>query len=325
MDQTPTRQTSEQQLASWNQAWRTSPLYAQILRSVGIDPSGPIKLSESQAHAIENALRQNGVQLPDGMKIDNAGNLNQTNEAWKRASRVAAVAGAATATALTGGAASPFLTTSLGGAATGGAIGYGATGTARGALTGAAIGAVGGGLNPGPAAAHGSMLPISAGVDGSLPGISGETLGAMQGATMPAFSGASSAVPIAASSADTVRRAIDQATGKVPESVLGQLRHAATDPKNIVALAALLPMLTRGGGGNSPFGDSSMNGLGDEITKGLAMQRQRMEQAQPAYDALVNMSYGMSPTRYRGATAPAGYTPNAAPEGPYKYEGPRFG
>lgn len=105
--------------------------------------------------------------------------------------------------------------------------------------------------------------------------------------------------------------------------IINQLTKAMKNPRNIAGLAALLPMFAgmRGGGG-SPFDAAGVN---EEITKSLAMQRGRMEQAQPAYDTLVNMAYGMSPTRYRGGTAPSGYTPNAPAKDAYQYQAPRFG
>lgn len=102
------------------------------------------------------------------------------------------------------------------------------------------------------------------------------------------------------------------------------------DPKNLAklgGLAALIPALTSGlGKGNDGTGGPSFDNINNEISSGLAMQRKRMEQAQPVYDTLVNMSYGSTPTRYRGA-APPGYPDKAseAPAGPYAYTGPRFG
>jgi hypothetical protein len=114
---------------------------------------------------------------------------------------------------------------------------------------------------------------------------------------------------------------------QVPQTSQGiadQLRNMMDSPGDLAALASLIPLLSGlGGGGDNPFGDDAMN---EELTKGLAAQRQRFEQAQPVYDTLVNMSYGMSPTRYRGA-APAGYpqTARAAPSGAYQYQSPRFG
>jgi hypothetical protein len=38
-----------------------------------------------------------------------------------------------------------------------------------------------------------------------------------------------------------------------------------------------------------------------EMQRTLALQRQRMEQAQPAFDSMVSMAQGMTPARYQGA------------------------
>jgi hypothetical protein len=42
-----------------------------------------------------------------------------------------------------------------------------------------------------------------------------------------------------------------------------------------------------------------------EIQRALEIQRQRLEQSQPAFDAMVSMAYGMTPTRYRGTGGPS--------------------
>lgn len=192
------------------------------------------------------------------------------------------------------------------------------------ALTGAAmaagaygLGAVLGGA-PAVAGASGSALP--AGFDS----VNGAVVGGQ--AAAPAVSGASGAIgagPAAATatagataSAGTAKSLLDRLKGIVPNS-----------PRDAASLAALIPLLTSafsggGSGGNNPFGDNGA--LSNEITQGLATQRKRLEQTQPTFDTLVNMSYGTSPTRYRGATPPAGYAPNAAPQGAYEYQGPRF-
>lgn len=96
--------------------------------------------------------------------------------------------------------------------------------------------------------------------------------------------------------------------------------------------ATLIPQFLPGGAFNNGGGPAD-GGLGpgteefmDEIRAGLAMQRQRMEQAQPVYDALVHQAWGNLPQRYRGAP-PAGMPDSAteAPAGAYVYESPRFG
>lgn len=108
--------------------------------------------------------------------------------------------------------------------------------------------------------------------------------------------------------------------GSAP-SILRKLQSSVTDPRNIAGLAALAPMFTSLGGGNSglPGGDA----LNNEITQSLALQRQRVQQAQPVYDTLVNMAYGMTPSGYRGA-APQGYAAPATADS-YTYQPPRFG
>lgn len=161
MAASPTRKTSEQDLAAFNQAWRDSPLYQQAIRSVGQDPTKPIKLNERAAKAIEALLREHGVDIPSGMKIDNAGNWNQTNETWKRTGRVSAIAGAGALAILTAGAASPLVAAALGGIE-GAGIGYGATGTGKGALIGAATGAATGGVLHGGGGVGGANSSVSA-------------------------------------------------------------------------------------------------------------------------------------------------------------------
>lgn len=135
-----------------------------------------------------------------------------------------------------------------------------------------------------------------------------------------ATAGANAAGTLTASAATTqaVTQALTKA-GVAPSTI----HHLLSDPSAYAGLAALLPSLM-GGGGNSPFGGGDTAGLMDEARKSLELQRHRVEQAQPVYDTLVNMAYGSSPMTSRGS-APAGYTPNAAPQGAYAYQGPRFG
>lgn len=114
---------------------------------------------------------------------------------------------------------------------------------------------------------------------------------------------------------------IGAATGltSAGSSVIDKIVKAATSPGGLATLATLIPSLM--GGGSNPFGDVNVS---EELSKTLALQRGRMEQAQPVYDTLVNMAYGTSPIRSRG-DAPSGYTPNPAPSGAYQYQAPRFG
>lgn len=110
------------------------------------------------------------------------------------------------------------------------------------------------------------------------------------------------------------------ATGSLASRLKGAVPNTPSEAEKFLALIPLLASMGSGSGGNNPFNDP---GITDEIKQSMALQRQRLQQTQPVFDTLVNMSYGTSPTRYRGAP-PAGYTPNAAPSGPYQYQGPRF-
>lgn len=119
----PTRQTPQQQVDAWNIELRASPVYQQFMRSIGNDGSGRVRLSRDQQAQLEQALRQNGVAIPDGMHIDQGGNLNQQNRLARNIGIGAAVGGAA----LTGfGLAGMGPLAGLGGA--GGAAGAGAAG-----------------------------------------------------------------------------------------------------------------------------------------------------------------------------------------------------
>ena len=93
-----------------------------------------------------------------------------------------------------------------------------------------------------------------------------------------------------------------------------ELLRQVVSTRGIAGLIALLPMLRGlgGGGGNNPFGGDMGNDVAAELARGLALQRQRLEQAQPVYDDLI-----------RRAEA---YAPNASYGGPaYEYRSPTYG
>jgi hypothetical protein len=129
-------------------------------------------------------------------------------------------------------------------------------------------------------------------------------------ATIDALSGAQAAAPTIAST--TAAAGAKTLTDKL------------TDPRSIAALASLgLGGATSlFGGQDGPIDDDV---VADEIAKSLALQRSRVEQAQPAYDALVRMAYGMTPTSYRGETAPAGFQQPDTTNPAYQYQAPTFG
>lgn len=80
---TPTKKTSEQELSEINATLRSNPAYQEFLRSMGIDPAGPIKLTDQQREQAKAFLRSQGVPLEGGMEIDPAGNINQNEGVGK--------------------------------------------------------------------------------------------------------------------------------------------------------------------------------------------------------------------------------------------------
>src|SRR4249920_192177 len=75
----PTRNTSEQQLDQWNQAFRQSSVYQNFMRANGLPTDGRVHLSDRQQESLERAMLQAGIRVPSGMHIDAGGNLNQQN------------------------------------------------------------------------------------------------------------------------------------------------------------------------------------------------------------------------------------------------------
>jgi len=276
-------------LDDFNAQLRANPEYRAFLQSMGVNPDAPIKLTGDQRSRADRWVEARYPQVAGKLQIDPAGNVNTDHglsTAWSNPwFRYPLIAGGALATA-----------GALGAGPLAGALGGGSGATAGGATAG-------GGL---------------------LPGISGAQLGAMQtaGIAPAAGMGASGGALAAGSATGSVfPLAAGTASGGGSALMKGLKNAVPNSVQDIAGLAALAPMFM-GGGGSNPFSDTNVS---NEISQTLALQRQRMQQAQPVYDALVNMAYGMSPTRYRGATAPAGSTANAAPEGAYRYQAPTFG
>src|SRR5438132_4351900 len=109
------------------------------------------------------------------------------------------------------------------------------------------------------------------------------------------------------------------AGGAGASGVIAKLKNFFTSGggvKDVASLAALLPMLASrgGGGGSTPFADlklpSDDPALLNDARSAYALQQKRVNQTQPAFDALVSQAYGMTPTRYRSA-APQGMSADA--------------
>jgi hypothetical protein len=126
---TPTRRTSGTELDQWNQQLRASPVYQDFLRANNlVDRGQGVKLSRGQQGALEDRLREAGIQLPGGMHIDQGGNLNQKNRLARNTAIGAGIAAG-------GYFAAPYIGAALGGA--GGAGGAGAAGAGAGGAAGA--------------------------------------------------------------------------------------------------------------------------------------------------------------------------------------------
>jgi hypothetical protein len=75
---------------------RQQPFVQQWLKARGkVDTGKGIQLNDRDRDAFTAMLRQNGVQVPDGMKVDGAGNFNQKNHLWRNVGIGAAIGGAA--------------------------------------------------------------------------------------------------------------------------------------------------------------------------------------------------------------------------------------
>lgn len=135
----PDRQTSAIDLDTFNTQIRHSEAYQQFVRERGIGREGAWgagKWSERDREDWTEILRANGVQVPKGMKVDDAGNFNQKNTLGKKLLIGGALAAGTLATmgalGAFGGAAA-----GAGGSAAGGAAGTStATGLGSGAYSG---------------------------------------------------------------------------------------------------------------------------------------------------------------------------------------------
>lgn len=268
-----------------NDAMRQSPAWRAFMQRKGQPLDGrPIKLSERDRQELRVEMARAGFQIPSDMEIDPAGNFNEddTGVFEKTSVRIALAVGAGVATA--------------------GALGWGPL---AGMLSSGGGSAAGGGAVASGALPSSSIAGLHAAVPGAV-----ASQGASAGVGAAMAGGAAGAVPAFAGQA---------AAGG--GGLVDTLKDIATDPRTFFGAAAMIPQFSNllGGGGRGPSAEESA--LLDEARQGMAIQRQRIEQAQPVYDTLIRMSYGNMPTRHRGE-APAGYQ---APAEQYPYAPPRFG
>ena len=87
---------SDPQMNAWNEQWRGDPRYASIMRSIGVDPTRPIKLTDTQRKQVRAAVEQQfGFTFPKGTEIDPAGNWNANEGFGKQAKRWGPIVGGA--------------------------------------------------------------------------------------------------------------------------------------------------------------------------------------------------------------------------------------
>lgn len=185
----PSRKTSDAQVNEFNAWMRSQPWYKEFFSKRGLNPN-KVSLSRGEQGALESLLRFNGVPLPDGMHIDQAGNVNQKNTLGRNLITGAAIGGGA----LTG----------LGLAGIGPLSGLGGGAAASGAAGGAAAGggiptlgstAIGTGMGVGPASLAGtSSIPsamAATATAGSIPTLASRAIGSGMG-TDPASIGSGS-------------------------------------------------------------------------------------------------------------------------------------
>jgi hypothetical protein len=148
----------------WNEAWRTSPHYTDIMMSIGVDPTKPIKLTDEQRKIVQSRLEEiAGKPFDKGLEIDPAGNMNQNEGFGKQAKRWGPLAGGIALTLFGIPGVMPGVLTAGGGAAAG----------AAGAAGGAGAASAGGGATAGAAGATGAAGGIWGAIRGALPAIVG--------------------------------------------------------------------------------------------------------------------------------------------------------
>lgn len=145
---TPTGKGHE--LDAFNAQLRADPEYRAFLRSMGVNPDAPVKLSGAQRSQAEQWIRQRVPDLGGKFQIDPAGNINTDHglsTAWSNPYfRYPLIAGAALGT-------------------------MGAAGVFGGGAAGASAGAGGGAAAGGAAAGGGAGLGTAAGVAGAGGGV----------------------------------------------------------------------------------------------------------------------------------------------------------
>ncbi len=174
---------SSPEVNQWNEGWRSSPAYAEILQSVGVDPSRPFQLSDQQRKQVAQTIEQKlGMQFPDGVEIDPAGNMNENEGFGKQAKKWGPIVAAIAVTAFGIPGVMPGMLSGMGGAA-GGAAGAMQSGQmVNGVLTGVGAGGAAGYAPAAAALAGGGSAAATGGALSKIGGMLGGKGTALLGA-----------------------------------------------------------------------------------------------------------------------------------------------
>jgi hypothetical protein len=279
---TPTRQTSEQQLDAWNAQFRQSPVYLNFMRRNRLPTDGRVKLSRIQQSALEQEMRQAGIQVPSGMHIDQGGNLNQKN----RLLRNTAIAAGATGAALTGfGLAGMGPLSGLGGA---GATGASAAG---GVLPSSSLPVTS--LMGGPAAIASQGVSAGLPLGGLLPNLGGRLISGLTRAVAPSITSQG------ASNAGGFGSVIKNLAGKALKGAGKQALNHLTSPQGSDLLGTVISALAGRGGIPGGIADGSAFPLSQELTNAARMTEARIRRTDPLHQAVTQLAFNRLPVSAR--------------------------
>jgi|SoiMethySBSTD1v2_1073268.scaffolds.fasta_scaffold111614_3 hypothetical protein len=261
--------SNQRAIDAFNAQLRAMPEYQTFLRSMGVNPSGPIRLSDFQRKQAEAWVNKRFGNIGK-LEIDPAGNVNQ-DEGFSRHRKwiIPAAIGAGTL--------------GLGAFGVGPAAGLFGGGGAAGGAAGAGAGASG--------AATGGTLASS-----SIP-----TSLAMQ--AVPASIAGSAGIPAgvsagtAAALGGVVPNVVDQAT----RGLGGRLLDNLLSPEGLLTAGSIAASLAGGGDGTSDATRASE----EQARRMQAITEARMRRVDPLHEAVTQLAFSRLPVSSRqGLTLP---------------------
>jgi hypothetical protein len=262
-----TRGTQASEVDRFNQWMRSQPWWQSIKGSA----SG---FGDQQKAQLEQALRANGIAVPHGVHIDDAGNFNQsrTKGDWaKLAGEGAAVGGLA----LTG-------------------LGAAGIGPMSGLFGGTA--ALDAGASAIPALEGGGTIAANLGAASALPAFSAASIPALGGgASLAADLGGAGALGSGASAGSAAMNYIPPGAAAAGDSIANNVKRTLTGGSGFSA-ADLMKLLA--GGGLAAYGASQNHSASvpPELEQILALQKQRMDSQTPLYNSILKLSQSRLPT-----------------------------